>query len=249
MRILITAGGTSEKIDEVRAITNHSTGSLGKELAAAFGRYGDVTIDYIVATTAIKPEPQAQLTLFPITDTKALETTMRELLQKNNYDAVIHSMAVSDFTPTVSVSDEVFLAALNQQLKTSGELTKESFAAALQALSQEATAKKISSDTEHLVMVMKQNPKIIHMIKELQPATKLVGFKLLVGVTQEELLRVAGNTLKKNQASYVFANDLETIHDGRHQGYLIDADGIVGTGETKAEIATLIAETLRKKDE
>lgn len=246
MRILITAGGTSEKIDEVRAITNHSTGSLGKELAAAFGRYDDVTIDYIVATTAIKPEPQDQLALFPITDTKDLETTMRQLLQKNNYDVVIHSMAVSDFTPAVSVPDDVFLAALNQQLKISGELTKESFAATIESLSHETTAKKISSDTEHLVMVMKQNPKIIHMIKELQPATKLVGFKLLVGVTKAELLRVAGNTLTKNQASYVFANDLETIHDGRHQGYLIDAEGVVGMAETKSEIAVLIAETLRK---
>ena len=33
MRILITAGGTSEKIDSVRSITNHSTGSLGKAIA------------------------------------------------------------------------------------------------------------------------------------------------------------------------------------------------------------------------
>ncbi|WP_368262236.1 phosphopantothenoylcysteine decarboxylase domain-containing protein, partial [Enterococcus gallinarum] len=32
MRILITAGGTSEKIDSVRSITNHSTGSLGKAI-------------------------------------------------------------------------------------------------------------------------------------------------------------------------------------------------------------------------
>ena len=33
MRILITAGGTSEKIDDVRAITNHSTGSLGQAIS------------------------------------------------------------------------------------------------------------------------------------------------------------------------------------------------------------------------
>ena len=33
MKILITAGGTTEKIDQVRAITNHSTGRLGQALA------------------------------------------------------------------------------------------------------------------------------------------------------------------------------------------------------------------------
>ena len=33
MKILITSGGTTEKIDAVRGITNHSTGYLGKEIA------------------------------------------------------------------------------------------------------------------------------------------------------------------------------------------------------------------------
>ena len=33
MNILITAGGTSEKIDDVRHLTNHATGSLGREIA------------------------------------------------------------------------------------------------------------------------------------------------------------------------------------------------------------------------
>ena len=36
MKILITSGGTTEKIDDVRGITNHSTGYLGKEIAELF---------------------------------------------------------------------------------------------------------------------------------------------------------------------------------------------------------------------
>ena len=36
MKIIITAGGTSEKIDDVRTITNSSTGSLGKAICEAF---------------------------------------------------------------------------------------------------------------------------------------------------------------------------------------------------------------------
>ena len=36
MHILITSGGTTEKIDQVRGITNFATGTLGKLLAEQF---------------------------------------------------------------------------------------------------------------------------------------------------------------------------------------------------------------------
>ena len=36
MKILITAGGTTESIDTVRGITNFATGSLGKLTAEEF---------------------------------------------------------------------------------------------------------------------------------------------------------------------------------------------------------------------
>ena len=36
MKIVITAGGTSERIDDVRTITNSSTGSLGYAIGQAF---------------------------------------------------------------------------------------------------------------------------------------------------------------------------------------------------------------------
>ena len=36
MKIIITAGGTSERIDDVRTITNSSTGRLGFTIGSAF---------------------------------------------------------------------------------------------------------------------------------------------------------------------------------------------------------------------
>lgn len=242
MRILITAGGTAEKIDEVRSITNHSTGSLGKELAAAFSQRPNTQIDYIVARSAVKPAATENLRLFPISDTRELADTLTRLMTENRYDAVIHSMAVSDFTPEVSLDEDRFLQLLNT---IDGPITTENFQAALSAAST-PTEKKISSKTDHLIMVLKQNPKIISQIKALQPETKLVGFKLLVGVSKEELLEVAHATLTKNQADYVFANDLESIHDGAHHGYLINEQGIVGEADDKAAIAQLIAAVLTK---
>ena len=47
MKIVITAGGTSEKIDDVRTITNSSTGRLGYAVGTAFlQQYADET-DYL----------------------------------------------------------------------------------------------------------------------------------------------------------------------------------------------------------
>ncbi|HBC90535.1 MAG TPA: phosphopantothenate--cysteine ligase, partial [Lactococcus sp.] len=40
MKILITAGGTTEPIDTVRGITNFATGSLGKFTAEEFLEHG-----------------------------------------------------------------------------------------------------------------------------------------------------------------------------------------------------------------
>ena len=60
MHILITSGGTSEAIDRVRSITNHSTGSLGKILAeTALAKGHQVTL--ITTPTALKPDPHPHL--------------------------------------------------------------------------------------------------------------------------------------------------------------------------------------------
>ena len=56
MKILITSGGTTEKIDAVRGITNHSTGYLGKEIAELFLAKGH-QVTLVTTKTAVKPEP------------------------------------------------------------------------------------------------------------------------------------------------------------------------------------------------
>ena len=57
MKILITSGGTTEKIDAVRGITNHSTGYLGKEIAELFLAKGH-QVTLVTTKTAVKPEPK-----------------------------------------------------------------------------------------------------------------------------------------------------------------------------------------------
>ena len=76
MHILITSGGTSEAIDSVRSITNHSTGSLGKILAeTALAKGHQVTL--ITTPTALKPDPHPQLRLLLIQNVEELLTQMK----------------------------------------------------------------------------------------------------------------------------------------------------------------------------
>ncbi|MGH1875190.1 phosphopantothenate--cysteine ligase [Enterococcus casseliflavus] len=244
MRILITAGGTSEKIDDVRAITNHSTGSLGQAIAKEWLQYPEVAIDYVTTKTAKQPPTDPCVTCHFIEGTTDLLTQLTDLLTTHSYAAVIHSMAVSDFTPAAHFSEAAFYEAINDALPTYDNQVTPALMAHVLSQS-ESTAGKVSSNTDHLFLVLKKTPKVIQTIKALQPTTLLVGFKLLVDVAEAELFAVARKSLLASQADYVLANDLTQISGNQHVGHLLTQEGQIGTGRTKAEIATLIVDTLR----
>ena len=96
MKILITSGGTTEKIDDVRGITNHSTGYLGKEIAELFLAKGH-QVTLVTVKTAVKPEPKENLKITEITNVDSLLKSMEPLVKE--HDVLIHSMAISDYTP------------------------------------------------------------------------------------------------------------------------------------------------------
>ena len=215
MHILITSGGTSEAIDSVRSITNHSTGSLGKILAEmALAKGHQVTL--ITTPTALKPDPLPQLRLLLIQNVEELVVQMKT--EVPHHQVLIHAMAVSDYTP-------VYMTDLEEVEKAQDHHEN-----------QEA---KISSKEEYQVLFLKKNPKIISLVKEWNPAIQLIGFKLLVDVSSEELIQVARESLIKNHASMIVANDLTKIQKGQHQAYLVTDDQVL-EASTKTEIAEAI---------
>ena len=88
-----------------------------------------------------------------------------------------------------------------------------------------------------LVIVLKPTPKIISIINNLSPSTYLVGFKLLDGVSKEKLIEVAKRLRNKNNCDLVVANDLATIRNGEHIGYIIDKNNEVEEAHGKDDIA------------
>lgn len=238
MRILITGGGTTEPIDQVRSITNQSTGRLGQTIVTQILAKTDWQVDYITTPTALQAQKNPRLETFWISDTADLLKMLTDLMTKNHYDAVIHSMAVSDFTGEAAFSQT---ALIEKMLTEKPELTTAGLEQFFDSLSQTpSTETKISSDTQRLILTLQKTPKVIAEIKRIQPETILIGFKLLVAVPPAELLAVAAASLKKNHADFILANDLTEISGDQHHGYLLAKDGSVTEAFTKPEIADLL---------
>ncbi|WP_429949189.1 phosphopantothenate--cysteine ligase [Enterococcus sp. AZ101] len=252
MNILITAGGTSERIDNVRSITNHSTGRLGKAIGERFLVQGH-HVTYVTTPQAVRPVNQANLSIIEIETTKELVSTLLNQFEQQSFDGIIHGMAVSDFTTETTLSEDIFIEKLAAKLtndNTLNDLTSltEALYHSLDEIGQTVQqAKKIPSGTDRLLLFLKKNPKIIAMLRDHQPQAVLVGFKLLVGVSFEELVHVGSALLTKNNCDFILANDLEQIHDKQHVGILIDATGQTTTAQTKSEIAQLIVNKVEEK--
>jgi len=213
MKILITSGGTAEKIDDVRSITNSSTGRLGSAIAEAYVNLESKTqIFYICGKNAAKP--QADVDVIKIDDAKSAQNAISRVLREHSIDIIIHAMAVSDYcVKGVSTPD--------------GELVPGS---------------KISSGHDEIVLRLEKTPKIIGMLRGLSPKSTIVGFKLLSNVPRGTLLDVGHELLVKNNCDFVLANDAAEIVGGTHKGYLIDKNRQYSEYETKAEIARGIVE-------
>ena len=225
MKILVTSGGTSEAIDSVRSITNHSTGRLGKIITETLLTAGH-EVCLITTKRAEKPEPHPNLNIREINNTKDLLLEMQERIK--DYQVLIHSMAVSDYTP-------VYMTGL-EEVQASSNL--EEF------LSKQNHQAKISSTDEIQVLFLKKTPKIISLVKEWNPAIHLIGFKLLVDVSEDHLVDIARKSLIKNQADLIIANDLTQISAKQHRAIFVEKDHLQ-TVQTKEEIAKLLLEKIQ----
>ena len=225
MKILVTSGGTSEAIDRVRSITNHSTGHLGLVITEALIK-ADHEVCLITTSHAIKPASHPNLKIIEIKNTLDLLEEMRNLVK--DYQVLIHSMAVSDYTPVYMTSiDEV---------QASPDLSE--------FLTKHNTETKISSKEEAQILFLKKNPKIISLVKEWNPKIHLIGFKLLVDVTKDYLIDVARESLNKNRADIIVANDLTQINSEQHLAYLVEKNDNQ-IAYSKQEIAELLLEKIQ----
>ena len=236
-KIVITAGGTSEKIDNVRKITNSSSGKLGMTIANHLLKENDdLIIYYVCSKNSLRPLDK-RIKVIEIDDTISLKNKIENLLLNEKIDYFIHSMAVSDYMTDYVTTIERIKASI----KNTSNL-EEAFSNI-----EIINGNKISSYEDNLVIVLKQTPKIISIIKDLSPQTYLVGFKLLDGVSKEELISVAKKLRDKNKCDLVVANDLATIRNGEHIAYIIDKNNEIDESHGKDDIAKKLVRRMKNE--
>jgi ADP-ribose pyrophosphatase YjhB (NUDIX family) len=190
LRALITAGGTSEPIDDVRVLTNLSTGRFGAAIAHALVARGvEVTL---LAGRALTAQPDwipPEVRVIPFSSFNDLDLALRTALASPP-DLLFMAAAVSDYSPA-------------------------------------ATAGKMSSDGDTLTLHLTRNPKLLTTLRDRCPDTYLVGFKLLSGVTEDELTEVARRQAQTCGLDLTLANDLRHLSADRHPALLVPPTGAV----------------------
>jgi phosphopantothenate---cysteine ligase (CTP) len=214
MNVVVTGGATIAPIDDVRQLTNVSSGRFAAAITeACLERQARVW--HIHSRTAEIPlvrlarfdldctapeqelerlmklrdrwtEHRERLELIPLAvgNVDEYSRTLKRTLEANPIDVVILPMAVSDYEP-------------------------------------EPLSGKISSDRDSLVLHCRRSPKVIRLVRDWAPSVYLVGFKLLSNVPTEELIRRAASACATNSADLTVANDLRTLRAGRHTVHLV----------------------------
>lgn len=114
MKILITAGATWAKIDAVRVLTNRFTGKTGLHLARRLAKKGHAV------TLLINPHALSKISGLKVVYFYYFEQfkeILEAILEKNHFDVIIHSAAVSDYLPEESTLGKIQSGKKNLNIK------------------------------------------------------------------------------------------------------------------------------------
>lgn len=209
MKILVTAGSTMSMIDKVRGITNIFRGKTGLHIAEEFSAI--TNIKRIELVTSNRESPKWCIERLPFDDAvynvvryrtyDNLFNILREKISSAHYDIIIHSAAINDYrVDQVMVKNEA------------GELTSLE------------TNGKISSKNPEMFIRLVPTLKIVDQFRKWGFNGVLVKFKLEVGISDDELIRVATKSMFDSDADIMVANCLEWSSES---AYIIKRNGSV----------------------
>ena len=250
--IIVTSGPTNERIDAVMKITNMSTGALGVKIADELLKEDDLgKLYYLSPKLAYKPKTKSEkLELVQIESALDLFKALKDIITNNDIYGVVHSAAVGDYYGEYAITGEILASLIARNIYNKELSIEELENTILEVIKNPDVitdnTHKISSYQDNLMVKLGLTPKVIKSIKEFNPNIKLIGFKLLDGVSKEELIKVADNLREKNNADYIVANDLSRVGNGKHYATIINEEGIYRECETKDEIAKSLRKILFK---
>jgi phosphopantothenate-cysteine ligase len=213
-RVVVTGGGTVAPIDDVRRITNTSSGRFSADITEACLELGaevwhvharaallpfvrDAVFDLDSADAKVEIERllrnqerwlavRDRLHLVPLRDGTVgdYQKTLHEVITTHSIDIAFLAMAVSDYEPI-------------------------------------ARTGKLDSRANELIVECHPTPKVIRAVRDWAPAIYLVGFKLLSGVPLPQLVATAEAACRENRADLTVANDWTTVRERRHTILLV----------------------------
>ena len=180
MRCIVTAGPTVEPLDSVRRLTNHSTGSLGTDLANHLACAGhDVLL--LRSRTATAAPPLHAVT----TEAFATAADLLERFQAHATGepvAIFHAAAVGDFQVGTVFRREA-----------DGGLVP-------------VHSGKHSTRDGVLLAELRPTPKILAQLRDLYPKAWITGWKYEVDGTRDEVLARARAQMQSCRSDAVVAN-------------------------------------------
>lgn len=195
MKVLVTAGSTQIPIDQVRCISNIFKGRTGGTIAQYFASRGD----QVTLITSLKFTYHDMRVIYFHTYDELLDI-MRDEIIHGQYDAVIHSAAVSDYRVAgVHVMEDGSL----QEIDSSA---------------------KISSAHDEIFLRMVPTEKIIDKIRCPWDFNGiLVKFKLQVDMSDDDLIEISQDSRLLSRADIIVANCLEWM---RERAFILGDNGL-----------------------
>ena len=181
MNCIVTAGPTYEPLDDVRRLTNFSTGRLGTELANFLAARGHKVALLVGELATYSGERRADQVRF-FSTAADLRAKLKALTGKR-VDAIFHAAAVSDFS-----FGKIWLRA------PSGELTEFK------------SDKKISTREGKLLVELAPTPKILAELRARFPRTRIVGWKFEADGTRADALNAAKRQIAECQTDVCVVN-------------------------------------------
>jgi phosphopantothenoylcysteine decarboxylase/phosphopantothenate--cysteine ligase len=176
-KVIVTCGPSFEPIDEVRRLTNSSTGELGVRLADRLAREGfEVFCFKGSAATCPGPEEGTHLRLFDTNDD--LVRLLEGVAEIHRIDAAFHVAALCDYR-IQTIRDEQ---------------------------GRDCRSAKIASCSGSLGLVLEPATKVISRLRSLFPDTLLVGWKYELAGSRQKALAKAWRQIEENRTDACVLN-------------------------------------------
>lgn len=242
--ILLTNGGAEVDIDRVRRLKNMSHGTFGSKIARELLQLMDAKDRLTFLTAKVSHSTfSREINWYGLGESEAddelmelLELRKMERLHRHHYDEFRYR------------TFREYHMAVESRLKRMATMTKRTGSMGIVVLAAAISDYLVKNyidgkvrSTQQLSIELEPSPKIIGLIKEQCPECRLVGFKLLVDSTDEDLICAARNSAVDNGCDFVVANDLRDIVQGEHRVLLVNKDGLVATHHTDPDDPNYLA--------